>query len=116
MAEIIDVRVAQERDIICHEKDDFVLEFDVQNPDETPFSFVGFTGKLQVRSRRVESDPLVLEIPATLTSGHVYLTKTATQMAGISGEYVYDFKITTNAGIVETWLFGKFKIFPTTTV
>ncbi len=120
MAEIIDLRVAQEYDIVCQEADDFLFEMDVQNDDETPFSFAGYTAKLQVRKRRVETDPLILEFTTgegiTLSSGNIKIEKDAADMVDISGDYVYDFKLINSGGFVETWLFGKFKIFPTTTI
>ncbi len=120
MAEELNIRVAQEYDIVCQEGDNFVLDMDVKNPNDSNFDFTGYTSKLQVRKRRVETDPTILTFQTsgggiTLTSGHIKIEKTAAQMVGLSGDYFYDLKVTDSAGLVTTWLYGKFKIFPTVT-
>ena len=120
MAEEISIKVATEYDIVCHEGDDFVLTMDVKNPDETDFNFSGYTAKMQVRKRRVESDPAILTFETggagiTLTTGQMSIEKAAANMAGISGDYFYDLKITDSGSRIATWLYGKFKIFPTVT-
>lgn len=120
MAEELNIRVAQNYDIVCHEGDDFILDMDAKNPDDSNFVFTGYTAKLQVRARRVESDPVILSFATggqgiTLTAGHVKVEKSAASMAGLSGDYFYDFKVIDSAGVVTTWLYGKFKIYPTVT-
>lgn len=121
MAEQLNIRIAQEYDIVCQEADDFILDMDVKNPDNTNYPFSGYTARMHVRRRRVESDPLVLAFATggegiTLTSGHIKIEKAAADMEGLSGDYFYDLKLIDGDGVVTTWLFGKFKIFPTVTV
>lgn len=117
---VIKVTSAQERKIIAREGDDFHLVIAVKNPNNTNFDFTGYTAKMQVKRRKVETDEAVLSFTVgsgiVLSSGQINLSKSASAMQGKSGSYFYDLKITDPSGIVTTWLFGVFELQPTITV
>jgi hypothetical protein len=116
---VIKVTSAQERKIIAREGDNFNLVIAVKNPDNTNFDFDGYSAKMQIKPRRVETDDPILTFSIgdgiVLTDGQINLSKSAASMQGKSGSYFYDLKITDSNQVVTTWLFGVFELQPTIT-
>lgn len=117
---VIKVTSAQERKIIAREGDNFNLVIAVKNPDNSNFNFTGYSAKMQIKARKVETDDAILTFSVgngiVLSSGQINLSKSASEMQAKSGSYFYDLKITAPGGVVTTWLFGVFELQPTITV
>lgn len=84
--------------------------------NSTPINFTGYAAKMEIRHAITREVVLTLtSSPAfgiTLSSvGVITLSMTATQTAGLLGEYVYDLQLTYPSGNIRTYTYGTITVY-----
>ena len=85
----------------------FTLE---SSMDDSPFNLTGYTPTAQIRkwAGSATATDFTCQVPAPATQGKILISLTATQTAALNpGRHVYDIRVTTAGGTVETVVEGS---------
>ena len=115
--------VGQELNLLVRQGADFVLDFELTNPDTTPVNLTGIQG-ITSQVRKTPSNPVVVQsftvVIPTPSNGKFSAALTAAQTGAIKANddpkssennYVWDMELHDSLGAVTPLFYGTFKMF-----
>lgn len=111
----LNLDAASRLDIICRKGDTFSMNLNLSNASGTVVNASAYTYKMEVRDTDTATGTVIASGVFTISgnaSGVVSVSAAASSMASVSGGlYVYDLQATaTGTSVVQTWIYGTFKV------